>query len=141
VILTQNFKHDTGAENGHIPLTRRSLSETVVQNLRVLAIDAIETKPQPGNNSGFGRTVTLEVTPDQAELINVSTELGKLSLTLRGTFVAAASGSPDPVLPKWAGDASPGLIGAAQEKPTAVTPRPIVVFHGKELEKIVKSEP
>jgi pilus assembly protein CpaB len=141
VILTQNFKHDVGTENRNIPLTRRSLSETVVQNLRVLAIDAIETKPQPGNNSGFGRTVTLEVTPDQAELINVSTELGKLSLTLRGALVAAPSGEPEPVRPKWAGDASPGLIGAAQEKPTAITPKPIVVLRGHELEKIIKTEP
>ena len=72
VILTQNFKGESAV------ITRRSVSETVVENLRVLAIDAIETKPQAGNNSGFGRTVTLEVTPDQAELINVSTELGKL---------------------------------------------------------------
>ena len=141
VILTQNFKHDTGMENRNIPLTRRSLSETVVQNLRVLAIDAIETKPQPGTNGGFGRTVTLEVTPDQAELINVSTELGKLSLTLRGTFVAAMSGEPEPIHPKWAGDASPALIGAAQEKPIAVAPRPVVVLRGKEAEKIVKTEP
>jgi pilus assembly protein CpaB len=137
VILTQSFKHDSGNETKNIPLTRRSLSETVVQNLRVLAIDAIDTKPQP--NGGFGRTVTLEVTPDQAELINVSTELGKLSLTLRSTVVTASS--DEPVKPKWAADASPALIGAAQEKPTAVTPKPIVVLRGKEAEKIIKTEP
>ena len=35
VILTQTFKNDP-------PLTRRSVSETVVENLRVLAIDAPE---------------------------------------------------------------------------------------------------
>ncbi len=130
VILTQNFKHDTGALAANIPLTRKSLSETVVQNLRVLAIDAVETKPQAGNNSGFGRTVTLEVTPDQAELINVSTELGKLSLTLRGTLVAASSADVEPVHPKWAADASPALIGAAQEKPTALAPKTIMVLRG-----------
>jgi pilus assembly protein CpaB len=139
VILTQNFKHDSSNETKNIPLTRRSLSETVVQNLRVLAIDAIDTKSQPTANGGFGRTVTLEVTPDQAELINVSTELGKLSLTLRSTVVTASS--DEPVKPKWAADASPALIGAAQEKPTAVTPKPIVVLRGKESEKIIKTEP
>src|SRR6266550_2593236 len=130
VILTQNFKHDTGALAANIPLTRKSLSETVVQNLRVLAIDAVETKPQAGNNSGFGRTVTLEVTPDQAELINVSTELGKLSLTLRSTLVAASSADIEPIHPKWAADASPALIGAAQEKPTALAPKTIMVLRG-----------
>src|SRR6266404_1936675 len=77
VILTQNFKNDNA------PLTRRSVSETVVENLRVLAIDAPDTKAAGPGGSSFGRTVTLEVTAEQAEKINVATELGKLSLTLR----------------------------------------------------------
>src|SRR5271169_4056820 len=75
VILTQTFKNDP-------PLIRRSVSETVVESLRVLAVDAPDSKPTSASNS-FGRTVTLEVTPEQAEKINVATELGKLSLTLR----------------------------------------------------------
>src|ERR1700722_17275154 len=74
VILTQTFKNDP-------PLARRSVGETVVENLRVLAIDALESRPN-GTANGFGRTVTLEVTPEQAERVNVATELGKLSLTL-----------------------------------------------------------
>jgi pilus assembly protein CpaB len=90
VILTQTFKNDP-------PLTRRSVGETVVENLRVLAIDSLDAKATgPGNS--FGRTVTLEVTPEQAEKINVATELGKLSLTLRSITttetVAAASTAP-----------------------------------------------
>ena len=68
VILTQTFKNDP-------PLVRRSVSETVVENLRVLAIDGPETKPASAGNS-FGRTVTLEVTPEQAESVNVAAELG-----------------------------------------------------------------
>ena len=76
IILTQTFKNNT-------PLMRRSVSETVVESLRVLAVDAANVKPAAASN-GFGRTVTLEVTPEQAEKINVATELGKLSLTLRG---------------------------------------------------------
>jgi pilus assembly protein CpaB len=74
VILTQKFSDSTA------PLTRRSVSETVVENLRVLVIDAMDAKMAPGNT--FGRTVTLQVMPDQAEMINVATELGKLSLAL-----------------------------------------------------------
>src|SRR6516164_2526105 len=53
VILTQKF-NDSAA-----PLTRRSVSETVVENLRVLVIDATDAKTSAGNT--FGRTVTLEV--------------------------------------------------------------------------------
>jgi len=155
VILTQNFKGDNAA---NAPLTRRSVSETVVENLRVLAIDepdkvttparpaAIPVNPAAGN---FGRTVTLEVTGEQAEQINVATELGKLSLTLRSaTDYASASHTPsisplasvvktvghEPVdghvRPTWAGDVSPALLGAAQEKPVAVTLPPVVILRG-----------
>ena len=112
VILTQKF-NDSAA-----PLTRRSVSETVVENLRVLVIDATDAKMAAGNT--FGRTVTLEVTPDQAEKINVATELGKLSLTLRGVSGAdgiATASAPGPgkasgIKPTWAGDVSPALGGA-----------------------------
>jgi pilus assembly protein CpaB len=149
VILTQNFKNDNAQDLKNTPLTRRSVSETVVQDLRVLAIDAPDPK-QPNNANpaagNFGRTVTLEVTADQAELINVSAELGKLSLTLRSVsgptsvdstrLAARATGAtaatPDTLLvkPKWAGDASPALTGAMVEKPVAVTPPAVTVFHG-----------
>ena len=134
VVLTQNFKNDSAQDMRNTPVTRRSVGETIVQNLRVLAIDAIDTsKPTAfaavnlaaGN---FGRTVTLEVTPDQAEVISVASELGKLSLTLRSTQFAIATA--DPIKPKWAGDVSPALSGAAQEKPTAITPVPVLVIRG-----------
>ena len=89
VILTQTFKNDP-------PLARRSVSETVVEKLRVLAIDGPETKPASAGHS-FGRTVTLEVTPEQAERINVAAELGKLSLTLRS--ITAVDGQTAPRSP------------------------------------------
>ena len=115
VILTQTFKNDP-------PLTRRSVGETVVQNLRVLAIDPLEARPN-GAANGFGRTVTLEVTPDQAEKVNVATELGKLSLTLRS--VGATSGAASTTVglavtagikPIWAGDVSPALGDALPDE-------------------------
>jgi len=141
VVLTQNFKNDNNQDLKNTPLTRRSVSETVVENLRVLAIDA-PPAPGPANaanaaNGNFGRTVTLEVTDDQAEQINVATELGKLSLTLRGvgqpiTTLASPTSAPttEKVKPQWAGDVSPALTGAMVEKPVAVAPLPVVVFHG-----------
>ncbi len=59
----------------------RRASETVLTDLRVLAIDQRtaggEGKPAPG------KTVTLEVTPKQVEDVAVAGELGKLSLSLR----------------------------------------------------------
>jgi pilus assembly protein CpaB len=144
VILTQNFKNDNSNEElRHTPLTRRSVGETVVENLRVLAIDAPDTKQANVNPAAgsFGRTVTLEVTPEDAEQINVAAELGKLSLTLRSVTgpTTLASASPT-VKPKWAGDVSPALYGAAQEKPVAVIPPPVQVFHGSGRAETVKTE-
>jgi pilus assembly protein CpaB len=143
VILTQNFKNDNA------PLTRRSVSETVVENLRVLAIDAPDVKPTAAaGNGNFGRTVTLEVTPEQAEKINVATELGKLSLTLRSvagpngvvTASTVGPGQATGVKPTWAGDVSPALGGAMPEKAVAVHQPSVEVFHGAKKSEEVKPE-
>jgi pilus assembly protein CpaB len=129
VILTQTFKNDP-------PLTRRSVGETVVQNLRVLAIDPLEARPN-GTASGFGRTVTLEVTPDQAEKINVATELGKLSLTLRsaratnGTAATSVGLSTTAgIKPIWAGDVSPALGDAVTARAVVAEQPTVEVIHG-----------
>jgi pilus assembly protein CpaB len=129
VILTQKFNESTA------PLTRRSVSETVVENLRVLVIDAMDAKMAAGNT--FGRTVTLEVMPDQAERINVATELGKLSLTLRSVSGSDRAGKASSIKPTWAGDVSPALGGAMPEK-VIPTERPSVeiIRGGKGTESI-----
>jgi pilus assembly protein CpaB len=135
VILTQNFKGEGTA------ITRRSVSETVVESLRVLAIDAQDAKAPSGN---FGRTVTLEVTPEQAEKINVAAELGKLSTTLRsvsGPDGGVATSTPGPgqatgVKPTWAGDVSPALGGAMPGKAIAVHEPAVEVFRGSRKEAV-----
>jgi len=134
VILTQNFRGEATA------ITRRSVSETVVENLRVLAIDALDAK----GGGSFGRTVTLEVTPEQAEKINVATELGKLSLTLRSVsgrngVVATSTAGPGQatgVKPTWAGDVSPALGGAMPEKAITVQQPPVEVVRGSKREAV-----
>lgn len=99
VVLTQTF--------GGQPLARKSVGETILQDLRVLAISP--------ETPGFGRTVTIEVTPTQAEQLNVATKLGQLSLTLRPpttrqAATAAETEKPDTaVKATWAGDVSPAL--------------------------------
>src|SRR6516164_9194426 len=125
VILTQTFKNDP-------PLARRSVSETVVEGLRVLAVDAADAKPA-GAGNGFGRTVTLEVTPEQAEKINVATELGKLSLTLRSINGSGVAVTYSPgmvkavgVRPTWAGDVSPALSDAIPPRQAIAAERPTI---------------
>jgi pilus assembly protein CpaB len=137
VVLTQQF-------DSSLPLIRRSVGETVVENLRVLAIDAVDAKTPTGGV--FGRTVTLEVTPMQAEAINVATDLGKLSLTLRGaegvkSIIAAAAPGPgiatDNIKPAWAGDVSPALGGVMpREKAITAEQPPVLVLHGIRSENV-----
>lgn len=56
-------------------------SETIIEDVRVLAIDQMMGNTE--NKAVLAKTVTLEVTPKQAESINVAKDLGKLSLSLR----------------------------------------------------------
>jgi pilus assembly protein CpaB len=59
-----------------------SVSEAVLRNIRVLAIgQEIETKD--GDKVATGKTATLEVTPQQAEILALAQSMGELSLSLR----------------------------------------------------------
>jgi pilus assembly protein CpaB len=59
----------------------RLVTETMMTKVRVLAIDQ---KVTDGNQKAkVGKTVTVEVTPRQAEVMAVASNLGKLSLSLR----------------------------------------------------------
>lgn len=61
--------------------TSERASETFVEDTRVLAVDQMLDNPE--NKAMLAKTVTLEVTPKQAEEINVAKDLGKISLSLR----------------------------------------------------------
>ena len=57
-------------------------SETILRNMRVLAIDqTVEEKN--GQRVVVGKTATLELAPRQAETLALSRQLGTLSLALR----------------------------------------------------------
>jgi len=73
------LSHSVGREgqNGRV----RRVSETVLTDVRVLAIDQSTNdqaeKPDPSKN------VTLEVTPKQVEIVSLVSDIGRLSLSLR----------------------------------------------------------
>jgi pilus assembly protein CpaB len=56
-------------------------SETVLENVRVLAIDQVSRKED--DKAKVGRTVTLEVSTKGAEKLSLANEMGDLSLSLR----------------------------------------------------------
>lgn len=57
-------------------------SEVILSNVRVLAIDQAP-KEKEGSSTLVGRTVTLELKPDQTEMLARSRQSGTLSLALR----------------------------------------------------------
>lgn len=131
VILTQVFRGDKAV------LARSSVSETILQNLRVLAINTPDAKLA----GHFGPIVTLEVTPSEAEAINVATELGKLSLTLRpsGTSTLASANlpaRPAAIKAAWAGDVSPVLGNVRPPQRAVADPPPIQVIRGTHAEAV-----
>jgi pilus assembly protein CpaB len=70
------------------------VSETVLTNVRVLAIDQnIEEKN--GQKVVVGKTATLELTPSQAETLALAQRVGTLALALRSIADASKHDKPD----------------------------------------------
>lgn len=62
-------------------VAKRVVSETIFRSMRVLAIDQV--LDDLAETARVGRTITLEVTPKQAEELAVAKRLGTISLILR----------------------------------------------------------
>jgi pilus assembly protein CpaB len=78
VVLTQVFEKADPA--------RRALSETVLQNVRVIAIDQEIVQGGRSVTAALGKqaqTVSLELSPDQVKKITVAKQLGTLSMAVR----------------------------------------------------------
>ncbi|TNE36278.1 MAG: Flp pilus assembly protein CpaB [Alphaproteobacteria bacterium] len=86
-------------------------SETVLQNVRVLAIDQT-FREQDGEAVVVGRTATLEMPNTFAEELALASAMGKLSLTLRS--LASAEGETNDQKPRLVKSFSKG--GEDQEK-------------------------
>jgi Flp pilus assembly protein CpaB len=121
----------------------RTIGQVLVQNLRVLA-NGKETQARPELQGRTGNTVTLEVTPVQAETLTLAMREGPLHLYLRnprdrevgmippvaminvveevrndgGSRSAAPTPQPTPFDPRW-GNPSPTLKATPSPTPTA----------------------
>src|SRR3984893_11212724 len=75
-------------------------SEIILKNVRVLAIDQAP-KEKDGQNAVVGKTVTLELKPEQAETLARSRQSGTLALALRSIAdLNAVEAKPDDQAPK-----------------------------------------
>jgi pilus assembly protein CpaB len=103
-----------------------SISKIVLEHILVLAVaqeqNRDETKPKVVN------AVTLEVTPEQAEKLDLARSVGTLSLVLRNQIdnsLAATSGSTKKDLLN--GDTQPAALPIATDaKPEVVAAKPVV---------------
>jgi pilus assembly protein CpaB len=112
-------------EGSDVPPARRVSAETVLHDVRVLAIDRqlIQGATSESPETQAARTVTLEVTPADAERVVVGARLGHLSLSVvafaQAPGVPAASAGPENIVPSprpgngitWGGDVSSALHG------------------------------
>lgn len=90
LILTQELAA------GDAPLGRRVIGETVLSDVRVIAVDQQFTQGAgtEGLPSRVARTVTLEVTAEQAERVAVASRLGRIALTVRAVEPLASEPAP-----------------------------------------------
>lgn len=115
------------------------VSETFIEDVRVLAVD--QQLDNPENKAILAKTVTVQVSPEQAEKVAVATELGKISLVLRSAAMGikkqedAQNAGAEPV------DMIDAVVGASSQEDTqsqergTMAPR-IRVIRGDVVENI-----
>lgn len=62
-------------------MRKRRISETILENVRIIAVDQITGDRK--NKAKVRRTATLELTPKQVEFLTVARSVGRLSFSLR----------------------------------------------------------
>jgi pilus assembly protein CpaB len=116
LILTQSLLGEA------LPVGRRVAAETVLSDVRVIAIDqqlvqGAEATPKEAQ----ARTVTLELNAEEAERVSVAVRLGRLSLAVRAATASVVDPSAPPAeTPRattWADDVSPALRGGRVNAP------------------------
>jgi pilus assembly protein CpaB len=89
---------------------QRSFADTILSDVKVLAVD--QSAATESNAPVVVRAVTLEVTPEGAEALMKSRELGRLQLTLRNPMDQS-------VIEKKEAPAAPAIVKRVEVKPVA----------------------
>ncbi|MCG8490948.1 MAG: Flp pilus assembly protein CpaB [Sneathiellales bacterium] len=77
LILTMQITNQQDGGEG----SRTRASETILTDVRIVAMD--QSTNDQSQEASVSRVATLEVTPKEAEIVSLSQELGRLSLSLR----------------------------------------------------------
>ncbi len=147
MILTQTL------EDQATPAGRRTFGETVLHDVRVIAVDQQMSRGvAPDSASLNNRAITLEVLPAAAERIAVAVRLGKIALSVRalageqelerpgfgpvpGIAQVSAVAARAPAT-TWGQDVSPALV----QTPRPAGGRTVHVFQGAASDKEFKFE-
>ncbi|HWX50013.1 MAG TPA: Flp pilus assembly protein CpaB [Roseomonas sp.] len=110
LILTQEL------DPAQAPLGRRVVAETVLTDIRVIAVDQKLTQGASGDTAArdIARTVTLEVSARQAERVAVAGRLGRLSVTVRAMEETAAADTTARPAAVFSADVSSALSRSEQ---------------------------
>lgn len=116
-----------------------TLSETVIQNVKVLAVD--QTASSDKNEPVVVRAVTLEVTPEDAERLVLAEQRGMIQLALRNpldTDVVAMAKPTPAAAPAPAPAAAPAPVAKPRPRVKVGPPEPsteVTVIRGTEVGK------
>jgi len=105
VILVQEFPADIA------PLPQRIFSETVMTDLRVVAVDQhiVQGAAAAEGTTGFlARAVTVQVTEDDAQRLAVATRIGRIQLVIRSAEPPPVAVASEPAV-VFSGDVSPTI--------------------------------
>lgn len=103
LLITYHMKLD-GNDGGNSIAT-----ETFIRNVRVLAVD--QSLDNPENKAILAKTITVEVSPNEAEKISVAADMGKISLSLVSTAVVDASDKAESKIVKGASNSKSYTMG------------------------------
>lgn len=101
VLLTMTLAGTNGQESRHV-------SETILRNVRVVGMDQSLTDGQKDDKKDLQvpKTATVEVSPKQAEVLEVASDLGVLALSLRSLAGPSTQDAANEVSKTWDTDAT-----------------------------------
>jgi pilus assembly protein CpaB len=130
ILTTAIHSNDKDAQTQH-------MSETVLTDLRVVGMDQRLTDEKDKKESPIPKTATLEVTPKQAEIVSVISELGLVSLSLR----SLATGDDDTALPRISQTLDSEAVHYPRPETQASTIHKIDVMRGSESSEVIIQTP
>jgi pilus assembly protein CpaB len=114
--------------------SRRAVTETILRNIKVLAVDQTASTEQ--NEPVIVRAVTLEMTPAQAEVLVKARTEGEIQLTLRNPLDQQPETEPEPEPePKPATKPVVAQSAAPKSRPVSSRPTTVTVIRGTKVDK------